>query len=83
MSLEALRPSDRLVKRLRLLFIGLIVLSLLGIALAFVLEWMGFAGRDHPAVMVLVVVLVIAGSLEFALESLRQAGRHEDGWWRP
>ncbi len=83
MSLDIFRISDQTVRRLRVVFITLIVASLLGLGLLLLLDWMGIASRDHPVVFLLVGMLVVAGGLEFGLESLRQAGRHEDKWWRP
>lgn len=83
MSLDALRPSERTVRRLRRLFIGVILTVLLGLGILLLLAWMGLIGLDHPIVFLLVALLVVAGGVEFCLEALRQGGRHEDGWWRP
>ncbi|MCP1727055.1 hypothetical protein J2T60_001020 [Natronospira proteinivora] len=83
MSLDFFRLSDRTVRRLRITFIALIVLSLAGLGIFLLLDWLGLSTLEHPAVLLLVGMLLIAAVLEFGLESLRQAGRHEDGWWRP
>lgn len=83
MSLDALRPSERTVRRLRFVFLTLLIGSLVGLAVLGLLAWAGVLSLNHPVVYVLVGMLIIAGGLEFCLESLRQAGRHEDRWWRP
>lgn len=83
MSMDALRPSERTIRALRRWFIALIVISVAGLGLALLLNLVGWMPLDHPVVMILVGLLIVAAGLEFALESLRQAGRHEDGWWRP
>jgi len=83
MSLDIFRISDQSIRRCRRLFIGLIIASLLGLAGLLALNWLGLIGLDHPVVFLFVGMLAVAALLEFALESLRQAGRHEDRWWRP
>ncbi|MDQ2068994.1 hypothetical protein [Natronospira bacteriovora] len=83
MSLDFFRIREHTVRRLRIVFITLIIAALLGLGLLLLLDWLGIVNRDHPVVFLLVGMLIVAGALEFGLESLRQAGRHEDGWWRP
>ncbi len=83
MSLDMFGIREQTVRRLRVVFIVLIATAVIGLGLLLLLDWLDVFNRDHPLVFALVAVLVVAGVLEFGLESLRQAGRHKDSWWRP